>query len=121
LFRLRDEESGTLALIDARLAEVDSELAELGERARAARRLETEAGERRHRLDLEIAETSSMIERMRERLEVEWGRPWSALVAEATPPSEGDPESWRGTLRTVTEQLEGVGPVNMLAGEEHAE
>src|SRR5690606_21961094 len=34
LFALRDQEIGALALLDARLAEVDSELAELGERTR---------------------------------------------------------------------------------------
>ncbi len=121
LFRQRDEESGALAVIDARLAEVDSELAEIGERARNARKVETEAVERRHRLDLEIAETTSRMERLRERLEVEWGRPWSALVAEASPPPDGDPETWQAALRTIGEQLEGVGPVNMLAVEEHAE
>lgn len=121
LFGRRDEETGRLALIDARLAEVDSELAELGERARAARRRETEASEERHRVELRLAELGSRSERARERLEVEWGRPWSALLADAAEIEGGDPEAWRRELRQASEQLDGLGPVNMLAVEEHAE
>ncbi|MQA90045.1 MAG: AAA family ATPase [Gemmatimonas sp.] len=121
LFADRDEEAGALALLDARLAEVDSELAELGERTRRARRTESEAGEERHKLELQLAEIRSQIERVRERLEVEWGRPWGALVEEATPVEATDLGEWRSELGAVTERLEGLGPVNMLAMEEHAE
>jgi chromosome segregation protein len=121
LFRSRDQEMGALALLDARLAEVDSELAELGERARVARRRESEAIEERHRLELEIAEGRTRLERVRERLEAEWGRPWSALVAEANPLEQGDAEEWRRELREAAEQIGALGPVNMLAVEEHAE
>ncbi|MEX0912007.1 MAG: AAA family ATPase, partial [Gemmatimonadota bacterium] len=121
LFQARDTETGALALLDARLSEVDSELAELGERARVARRQENEASEERHRLELQVSEARSRVERVRERLEVEWGRPWSALSSEATPPAEGDVESWKQELRATTELLDGLGPVNMLALEEHEE
>ena len=121
LFEARDRETARVTLLDARLAEVDSELAELGERARVARRHEVEATEERHRLDLQISEGRSRIDRYRERLEAEWGRPWTALVASAVPQEEGDPESWRRELRQTIEQLEAMGPVNMLAVEEHAE
>lgn len=121
LFRSRDEASGALALIDAKLAELDSELAELGERTRAARRIESEAMEERHRLDLQLAEARSKLERLRDRLEAEWGRPFSALIEEANELTEGDPESWRHELRDVAQQLDNLGPVNMLAVEEHAE
>ncbi len=121
LFEARDREAGALALLDARLAEVDSELAELGERVRAARRGETESGEEGHRLDLAIADLRSRLERSRERLEVEWGRPWDGLVASANPVDGGDPEEWRRELRAAGVQLEGIGPVNMLALEEHEE
>jgi chromosome segregation protein len=121
LFGTRDREAAALSLVDARLAEVDSELAELGERVRAARRGETESGEEGHRLDLAIADLRSRLERARERLEVEWGRPWDALVASASPVEDGDPEQWRRELRATGVQLEGIGPVNMLAVEEHEE
>lgn len=120
LFVRRDEETGALAVLDARLAEVDSELAELGERARVARRRESEAKERRHQLDLTIAETRSRIERVRERLEAEWGRPWTALVKEADS-IDGEPDGWKEELRTIASQIDTLGPVNMLAVEEHAE
>ena len=121
LFAARDRETGGLALIDARLAEVDSELAELGGRVRDARRRETEAAEARHAVDLELNEARSRSERVRERLEVEWGRPWAALEEEAGPAGEGTPDEWRAQLRETTSELDRVGPVNMLAMEEHEE
>jgi chromosome segregation protein len=121
LFAERDVDSGALALLDGRLAEVDSELAEIGERARAARKRESDGAEERHRLDLEIAEARSKSERVRERLEAEWGRPWAVLAAEAAPPGDGDIDAWRRDLRETSEQLTGLGPVNMLAVEEHTE
>ncbi|MEX2581769.1 MAG: chromosome segregation protein SMC [Gemmatimonadota bacterium] len=121
LFAARDAEMGEIALLDARLAEVDSELAELGERARVARRRETDSAEERHKLELQVSEGRSRVERVRERLEVEWGRPWTVLVGEAAEIAEGDVEVWKQELRETTETLDGLGPVNMLAMEEHAE
>jgi len=121
LFKERDGHTGALALLDVRLAELDSGLTELGERARLARRRETETAEERHQLELQIAGARSRSERVRERLEVEWSRPWSALLAGANDLQEGDAESWERVLREITQQLEGLGPVNMLAVEEHAE
>jgi chromosome segregation protein len=121
LFEKRDRQAAGLSVLDARLAEVDSELAELGERVRLARRTESEGSEEGHRLDLAIADLRSRLERARERLEVEWGRPWDALVSSATPVGDGDPEEWRRELRATTAQLDGLGPVNMLAVEEHEE
>jgi chromosome segregation protein len=121
LFEERDRQAGALSLLDARLAEVDSELAELGERVRTARRVEGESSEEGHGLDLGIADLRSRIERARERLEVEWGRPWDALVASASPPGDGGPAEWRLELRATSTQLDGIGPVNMLAVEEHEE
>jgi chromosome segregation protein len=56
-----------------------------------------------------------------ERLEVEWARPWPALRASVRPPEGAGPERWRVALREATGQLEALGPVNMLALEEHAE
>src|SRR5690606_93910 len=49
LFETRDGEIGALAVVDAALAELDTDLAELGERVRIARRHEAEASEGRHR------------------------------------------------------------------------
>src|SRR5690606_2817594 len=57
---------------------------------------------------------------VRDRLEAEWGRPWSTLAEEASA-VDGAPDGWRAELRDVANQLESLGPVNMLAVEEHEE
>jgi chromosome segregation protein len=121
LFRARDREASALALLDARLAEVEKESAAALEQARLQRRREAECSEERHRLELEAAELRSRMERARERLEVEWGRPWEALLAAATMPAEGDPAAWAAEVRETAVQLDQLGPVNMLAVEEHEE
>jgi chromosome segregation protein len=121
LFEARDREAAELARTDARVGEVDAEIAELGERVRVARRTETESGAERHELELQIAETRSRSERLAERLEVEWARPWDALRASVPAAPSGSLEEWRSNLRDATAQLDALGPVNMLAVEEHAE
>jgi chromosome segregation protein len=121
LFASRDMESAQLAVIDSRLAELDSELAELGERGRIARRREAEATDQRHETQLQAADLRSRIERLRERLEIEFGRPWDELLRSAASLPAGDPESWKAELREAARQIEGIGPVNMLALEEHDE
>jgi chromosome segregation protein len=121
LFLARDRESAELARLDVQLAELDSDLAELGDRARTARRLASESAEERHRIELRIGETRSRVERIAERLEVEWGRTWDTLLLEARALESHDAEAWRADLRETIRQLETLGPVNLLAVEEHAE
>jgi chromosome segregation protein len=121
LFRSRDEHAERLSGVEGGIAELDTSLLRLEERVRSSRRQESESSEEVHTLDLAIADLESRIERVRERLEVEWGRPWEALIGSATPIADGDIDSWRSSLRETTTQLAGVGPVNMLAVEEHAE
>jgi chromosome segregation protein len=121
LFLARDRETAEIARLDVQLGELDSDLGELGELARVSRRRETESAEERHQLELRIADLRSRVERVTERLEVEWGRPWDALVMEARPVELADAEEWRTELRETTRQLDALGPVNMLAVEEHAE
>jgi chromosome segregation protein len=121
LFRDRDREAADLANLDARLAEVEAEANAAEERARVARRREGERSEERHRLQLERAELDSRLVRARERVEVEWAKPWEVLEAQARPVEEGDAESWRREVREVAGQVEALGPINMLAVEEHEE
>jgi chromosome segregation protein len=121
LFRDRDRESAELANLEARLAEVEAEASAAEERARVARRRETERAEERHRLELERADTESRLLRARERLEVEWAKPWEVLEASAAPVEEGGPEEWRREVREVAQQVEALGPINMLAVQEHEE
>jgi chromosome segregation protein len=54
-------------------------------------------------------------------VEVEWGRPWDVLVAQAAPVEEGDPEAWRREVREVAQAVDALGPINMLAVQEHEE
>jgi chromosome segregation protein len=107
--------------VDTRLAEGDSELAELGERVRIARRRESAAAEERHRVDLRVAELRSRSERVRERLEAEWAAPFDQLLESAAAPGEGTLDQWRQELARAAAELASIGPVNMLAVEEHAE
>ncbi|HWK88356.1 MAG TPA: chromosome segregation protein SMC, partial [Longimicrobium sp.] len=121
LFRDRDREAAEVARMDARLGELEAEVSAADERARVARRRESEAAEGRHRLELERADQESRLLRARERLEVEWGRPWDVLVAQAGPVEEGDADAWRAEVRELAQQVEALGPINMLAVQEHEE
>jgi chromosome segregation protein len=121
LFAERDAHAAEVAGFDARLGELEAEVMAAEERARVARRREGEAGEERHRLELERAELESRVIRARERLEVEWGRPWEVLEAAAGVVEEGDADAWREEVREVARQVEALGPINMLAVQEHEE
>lgn len=121
LFADRDREAALVSSLDARLSELEAALQSANEAARAAQKRETAAAEERHRLELRLAELRSRAERSVERLEVEWGRPWDALVESAREVEEGGVEEWRQELREIAEQLESLGPVNSLAVQEHEE
>jgi chromosome segregation protein len=121
LFAERDREAATLANLDTRLGELEAEAAHAEERARVARRREGEASEGRHRLELERADQESRLTRTRERVEVEWGRPWDVLVSQAAPVDEGEPDAWRTEVREVAQAVDALGPINMLAVQEHEE
>ncbi|HEX8393704.1 MAG TPA: chromosome segregation protein SMC [Longimicrobium sp.] len=121
LFADRDREAAALANLDTRLGELDVEVSRAEERARVARRRETEAGEERHRLELERAEQESRRLRASERVEAEWGRPWEVLVTQAAPVEQGTPDAWRAEVREVAQAVDALGPINMLAVQEHEE
>ncbi|HEX6746776.1 MAG TPA: chromosome segregation protein SMC, partial [Longimicrobium sp.] len=121
LFRERDTHAAEVAAFDARLGELEAEVNAAEERARVARRREGEAGEERHRLELERAELESRVIRARERLEVEWGRPWEVLVQSASAVEGGDADAWRNEVREIAQQIDALGPINMLAVQEHEE
>jgi chromosome segregation protein len=132
--RLREEGSGAMALLFAEREEAREELSrredaaarvaealqEADRRVRAARSSEREAVDRRHRLELERQELLGTVGRIQDRLEGEWGRPLKVLLAEAEP-VEGEPEDLKSELDDILEALERIGPVNMLAVEEHQE
>ncbi len=102
------------------LQEVADALAVAEKRVREARTAERAASDRRHQLELERQELGGRIERIRERLEGEWGRPLETLLQEAAP-VEGEQEALQDELRELVLALDKIGPVNMLAVEEHEE
>ena len=84
------------------------------------RAAEREAVGHRHRLEMESQEIRNQAARISERLEAEWHRPAEELLAEAGG-VDGDPEELRAELEGIVARLGRIGPVNMLAFEEHAE
>ena len=116
----RDQARELLSRRDETLQSAAEAALEAEHRVRTIRSAEREAADRRHRLELARQDVANQAERVRDRLESEWGRPLEALLAEAAP-AEGDPEELRAELAEIASGLERIGPVNMLAVEEHAE
>ncbi|HEX6938428.1 MAG TPA: AAA family ATPase [Longimicrobiales bacterium] len=120
LFAERDRLAGELRALDENLARATEAAEELESRVRTLRRTGEEAAEERHRLELVRAEGEAAERSVRERLEAEWGRPFAQLVAEAEP-VEGEPHQLRAELKALAADIERLGPINMLAVEEHEE
>lgn len=120
LFGERDHAEEDLRRRDAVATEMAESLQDADRKVRAARAEERKALDRRHRMELEQQELTGRIGRIQDRLEGEWGRSLDALMAEAEP-VEGDPDELREELRGIVDKLEKIGPVNMLAVEEHQE
>jgi len=120
LFEKRETAQGELGRKEAALREVAEALDDAEKRARLARRAEREASDRRHELELERQELVGRLGRIQDRLEGEWGRPLQDLI-ESAEQVEGEPEALEAELREIVVAIEKIGPVNMLAVEEHAE
>jgi len=120
LFAERTVAEGVMREKDLALSGVAEALAAAERRAREARAAERAASDHRHALELERQELAGRIARIRERLEGEWGRTLEMLLGEAEP-LEGEPEALQEELRELVGALERLGPVNMLAVEEHEE
>ena len=120
LFSKRDDLRGDLAEQDRALSAASGAVTEAERRIRELRELERAAVGRGHQLEMERQDVRNRAGRIGERLEAEWGRPMEALFAEAGP-AEGDQEELRAELAEIVGLLSRIGPVNMLAVEEHAE
>ena len=120
LFQERTTAEETKRERDLALQAVTEALAASERRVREARTAERASADRRHELELERQELTGRIERIRERLEGEWGRSLESLLDEAGQ-VEGEPEVLQRELTEIVDALERIGPVNMLAVEEHAE
>ena len=113
--------------LEAAAADGEEELADAASDLDAAdrrlhdRREAVEAmAEEYHRLQLELSEVGAQRRRVTERLEAEWRRGYDELVA-AVEPLDLELEALVAEDARIVEALEGIGPVNPLAVEEHAE
>jgi len=120
LFEDREDAREALREKDRALSEVADALDAAERRVREARAAEREASDRRHELELERQDLEGRIGRIQDRLEGEWGRPLEQLVEDAEP-VEGEPGELREELNEIVRKMERIGPVNMLAVEEHEE
>jgi chromosome segregation protein len=120
LFQQREEAREGLSRREDAANRVSDALQEADRRVRAARSSERESLDRRHRLELERQELLGNTARVQDRLEGEWGRPLKVLLAEVEP-IDGEPEELKRELSDILETLDRIGPVNMLAVEEHQE
>ena len=120
LFKRRDRARERLAEDDATLERAREEVKQADRRVDAARAAERAASDRHHDLNLEEQELGGKIVLIRERVEAEWARPFQKLV-EMAEPVEGDPDELKEELAGLVQSIERLGPVNMLAIEEHAE
>lgn len=120
LFAERTAAEADVQSKDQALQVISEKLTAAERRAREARTAERAVSDRRHSLELEEQEVTGRIERIRERLEGEWGRPLEALLEEAND-VEGEHEVLERELADLVVAIERLGPVNMLAVEEHAE
>ena len=120
LFTRRDDAAATLRGFDEQLSEASAALEALEQRARKLRQVTETSGEERHKLELRMAEAAAAEQRIRDRIEVEWDRPFDQL-AEAVEPVEGELETLRAELAQLVADIERLGPINMLAMEEYDE
>ena len=85
-----------------------------------ARQQLEQASEESHRVELEATEAEGRRRSLMERIEAEWHKPLDALLKEAEP-VEGGTDVLRTEAQRLEQELERIGPVNLLAVEEYAE
>jgi chromosome segregation protein len=120
LFQRRDTLTTEVRTVEDRAAEHADAAITLESRVRGLRRTADQASELRHRLELERAESLAAERRVRDRLEAEWARPFEQLLEEAGN-AEADPDLMQAELQAIGADIERLGPINMLAMEEHEE
>jgi chromosome segregation protein len=115
-----EELEAAAAGADADAQAADTGLAEAERMLHAARERVELLTEEYYRLEIEMTEAAGRRRSIIERVETEWKKPLDTLLAEA-PMLELDLETLENESRRIVEALEGIGPVNALAVEEHAE
>jgi chromosome segregation protein len=102
------------------VVQADNALERAERAADDARRQGSALADELHHAELRLTELSGRRTAIRERLEAEWRRPLSEMLATHVA-IEGEDEALRAELDAIREQLETMGPVNPLAIEEHEE
>jgi chromosome segregation protein len=120
LFAQRESAAEQLRGFDERLSEASAAVEALEQKARKLRQVTETTGEERHRLELRLAEAAAAEQRIRDRLEVEWDRPFDQLV-EVVERVDGELEPLRAELEQLVADIDRLGPINMLAVEEYDE
>jgi chromosome segregation protein len=120
LFAERETAAASVRGYDDRLTEAAAALEALEQRARKLRQITQTSGDERHRLELRAAEAAAAEQRIRDRVEVEWDRPFDHLV-DVVEPVDGGLEPLRAELQQLVADIERLGPINMLAVEEYEE
>jgi chromosome segregation protein len=117
----------TLADGEARLAKAesavhtaDTALSDADHALDHARRESQSHNDELHHAELRHTELSGRRAAIRGRLETEWRRPLDDMLAEALPVDLED-DALRAEADTLRQELERLGPVNVLAIEEHEE
>ncbi|MEO8226924.1 MAG: chromosome segregation protein SMC, partial [Gemmatimonadota bacterium] len=77
-------------------------------------------GDENHRIQIQLTEAAASRRRITDRVEAEWRRPLDTLL-EGLVLLDLDIETLEGESSRIVAALEGIGPVNPLAVEEHAE
>ena len=109
---LSDAESA-VRLADETLTATEGALSEVRRRSGAV-------SDELHHAELRFTELSGRRLAIRERLETEWKRPLDEMIAEV-PPVDLDDETLKAEADDLRRQLDQLGPVNVLAIEEHDE
>ncbi|MGH7443658.1 MAG: hypothetical protein ACREKM_02220, partial [Longimicrobiales bacterium] len=120
MFAQRDEVAVEVRALDDALADAAETAVSLESEVRSLRRSADERSELRHRMELQRTEAQAAERRVHDRLEAEWGRSFEELMQEAEL-VDGDPDVLRAELHATGADIERLGPINMLAVEEHAE
>ncbi len=120
LFESRETREHESQEREQRAEKMRRKVAELEGSLRRIHQDERSHSEQHHQLELEQTQIAADLQRTRERLEDEWGRPFDVLSGEVEA-ATGDPGDLRSELSQVSERLAGIGLVNMLAEQEYQE
>jgi chromosome segregation protein len=111
---------GRLATAETGVLDADGAVTEADHALDAARRRSHSQADELHHAELRLTELAGRRAAIRERLETEWRRPLEDMLAEV-PPLEVEDSALREEAEGLRQQLEALGPVNVLAIEEHEE